>query len=108
MTAVEEEAALEQPQVVHDEPCLGAGDDRRGTRIDTPYQEAFVEALKERWPHGYRLWDPDEEVWWVEEGNEEAVEELVIEHFGGCRVVHADGSETLRDQSGDYEQTGLF
>lgn len=105
---IDEAEALEQPTVVHDEPCPEPGDDRRGTRVETPYSTAFVETIKNRWSHGTRYWAPDEEVWWIAEGHEEAVEELVIEHFGGCRVVDEDGNEMLRDQSGDYEQKGFF
>lgn len=105
---IEEEQAVEQPVVVHDEPSPEPGDDRRGSRIETPFDQGFVDALKERWPHGTRRWSEAEEVWWLASGNEKAVEELVLEHFDGCRVIHPDGSETLRDQSGDYEQGGLF
>lgn len=105
---MEEGAVIEQPQVVHDEPSPERASDQRGTRVDTPFDQAFIDELKGRWPHGERLWDDESETWFVAAGHEEAVEELVIEHFGGCRVVHPDGSETLRDRSGDYEQTGFF
>lgn len=105
---METERDLEQPQVVHDEPSPERASDQRGTRVDTPFDQAFIDELKDRWPHGWRLWDDASETWWVAAGNEQEVEELVIEHFGGCRVVHPDGSETLRDQSGDYEQAGFF
>lgn len=106
---IEEEQVVEQPVVVHDEPCPEPlYDEMRGTVVDTPYDAAFVQAVKDRWKHGDRMWDADSETWFVVEGNEHAVEELVLKHFGGCRVVHPDGSETLRDQSGDYEQGGLF
>lgn len=105
---METERDLEQPVVVHDEPCVVVGDNRRGSRVETPFDQGFVNAIKEKWSHGTRAWDDEEGVWWVAEGHEEAVEELVLEHFGGCRVIHPDGSETLRDQSGDYEQTQLL
>lgn len=99
---------LAQPHVVHDEPSPEPDDERRGTLMDTPFNRAFVDALKEEWRHGERYWSPTEETWWVVAGNEEACEELVISHFGGARVVYEDGSEKLRDRSGDYEQGGLF
>lgn len=105
---IEQEEDLEQPVVVHDEPCPEQAADQRGTRVETPFDQAFVDAIKARWRHGERTWAGGEEVWWVVAGNEEEVEELVIEHFGGCRVVHADGSETLRDRTGDYDQGALF
>lgn len=105
---METENELEQPQVVHDEPNPEPHSEERGTVVDTPFDQGFIDELKDRWSHGERYWSEAEEVWWIMPGNEETVEELVIEHFGGVRVVHADGSETLRDQSGDYEQTGLF
>lgn len=99
---------LAQPHVVHDEPSPEPDDERRGTRLETPYDSDFVAEIKDGWPHGERLWDPDEEVWWVHAGSEAEVENMVIRHFGGARVVHEDGSEKLRDKSGDYEQGGLF
>jgi len=99
---------VEQPTVVHAESCPVFGDDRRGTVLDTPFNRAFVHALKGRWSYGQRYWVPEEEIWWIEAGDEDEVEELVIEHFGGAVVVHEDGSETLRDCTGDYEQGGLF
>lgn len=99
---------LAQPHVVHDEPSPEPDDERRGTLMDTPYDSGFVGEIKARWKHGERYWNPDEECWWVVAGHEEACEDLVIEHFGGARVVYEDGSEKLRDRSGDYEQGGLF
>lgn len=99
---------LSQPTVVHAEPSPEPGDERRGTILDTPYDSVLVAAIKARWKHGQRYWDPDSETWWIQAGHEEACEDLVIEHFGGARVVYEDGSEKLRDLSGDYEQGGFF
>lgn len=100
---------LEQPTVVHDEPCPEPGKEyRRGTLVETPYDSGFVGELKARWRHGERYWCPDAEIWWVEAGYEEEIEELVLEHFGHAKVVDADGSERYRDPSGDYEQGGIF
>lgn len=96
---------LEQPTLVHGEPS--PEDDRTGCVVRTPYKPEFVEELKDTFRHGVRLWNPDEG-WWVEEGHESEVEELIVFHYGHVRVVDEAGNERYRDASGEYAQGGLW
>lgn len=97
-----------QPTVEHGCPAPRDGDDRTGTRVSVPFDGGFLADVKEAWPHGTRLWSPDDETWWVAEGHEDEVEALVEHHYGGVRIVHPDGGEELRDAGGRFEQRGLW
>lgn len=52
-----------------------------GTLLYTPFNEEFVEALKEEIPASKRRWLPDEEAWWVHDDFVDAVETLLLNHF---------------------------
>lgn len=59
------------------------GESRRGgTNLYVPYNEDFIEALKETVPSRLRRYEPgDVPCWWIHDNWLDEVESLLVEHF---------------------------
>lgn len=53
-----------------------------GTRLTTPYNEDWIEAMKDAVPPHARHWDRDQREWWIADEFMDTVAELCDEHFG--------------------------
>lgn len=71
-----------------------------GARVETPYDEAFVAALKAQVPASDRVWTEGSKTWWVSSAHRDAVVALVVRCYGETVVVLEDGREEYRDRSG--------
>ena len=54
--------------------------------VRTPYDPAFVAALKARIPHAARRWDRNRRAWLVDMSQRQTVVHLVEQHFGNVQV----------------------
>lgn len=80
---------------------------KRGIAIRTPYTPAFVEALKDLVPTAERVWRERSHTWWVTTKHDDAVEQLILEHWpavmrlGGARdghVIERGGSVAIQER----------
>jgi DNA helicase HerA-like ATPase len=50
--------------------------------LHSPFNQSFVDDLKESIPPKQRHWDPEKKVWMVDEKNRKIVEDLIVRYFG--------------------------
>lgn len=87
----------------------GPRDDRDGLTIDTPFDAAFVSALKATVPPLYRAWDPEHKQWWTAADYEAEATALCVEAFGAVMVIGREGEpDRLVDAQGEHEQGRLL
>lgn len=72
------------------EPSPNPDDDRPGSLVRTPYDEAFIEAVKAL-PWQDRRWIAHESAWWVADEHMDRAKDLVIHHYGAVELVDEDG-----------------
>ena len=77
--------------------------------LRTPYDEDFVEALKQL-PREARRWDAQAKVWRVDLDHVSHVRDLMLRHWNEIAVVNdPDEGDHILDASGTiHQQFGLF
>lgn len=73
-------AAKKRPYIMNNDACIDT-DPSGKIVLHTPYNKAFVDALKETIPSAYRSWDNEKKVWIVDESYRKDTEELVSRFY---------------------------
>ncbi len=69
-------------------------------KIITPYNQAFIDELKETIPSTYRRWDPEEKVWLVHEAYQETLLDILSNYFDDVQSDLVEAEESI--SSGPY------
>ena len=81
---------------------------RPGFLVQTPYDEIFLEQLREMIPKRDRWFNRPRKGWWVAEKHLDIALHLVREAFGAIIVVDEDGREVTHEGGERLEQGRLL
>lgn len=88
-------------------PGPGTGVD--GLALTSPFDGAFVSALKGMIPAADRAWDPARRTWWVSAEHEARLVKLCVAAFGSVLIYGGDSEpDRLVDHAGEYLQERLL
>lgn len=79
---------------------------RPGFLVQTPYDEFFVDQLREMVPRRDRWFCRPRKGWWIAKEHLEIVLHLVRDAFGTIIVVDDDGREITHEASGEKLEQG--
>lgn len=77
-----------------------------GFLIQTPYDEIFVEQIREMVPIKDRWFNRSRRGWWVAEEHREIVLHLVHEAFGGAIIVVGDDGREITHEGDERLEQG--